>query len=281
MSKVRIVTDSTADIPKEIVEELGILVVPLKIHFGGEVYRDGADIKTVEFIERLNTDQIQPTTSQPSPGEFVALYEQLISRNETIISIHLSGKLSGTVQSARTAKTMLDSKDIYIIDSNTVSMGLGLLVMAAARAASQGCSVREILSLINNKIENSFVFFMVDTLDYLEKGGRIGKASAFLGTLLKIKPILAVEDGQIVPVERARGKNKALDRVVQIISGKSDQSKVYECSIVYGNDYTSVVMLRDNITKTIKCNEPIIAELGPVVMAHAGPGVIGVVLCPE
>lgn len=281
MNRVRIVTDSTADIPNDIVNQLGIIVVPLKVNFGTEVYRDGIDISSSEFIHRLGKEETLPTTSQPSPGEFVAVYEKITAKGESVVSIHLSGELSGTAQSARTAKTMTDSKDIYIIDSRSVSMGLGLIVMSAAAAANEGKSVKEILTMIKDKIEKTTVTFLVDTLDYLEKGGRIGKASAFLGSLLKIKPILAIDDGQILPIERTRGKSKALERISQIVLENIDPSKKYLCSLVYGNDYSSVVTLRDLIKEKVKCSEPVITELGPVIMAHAGPGVVGIVLCPD
>ncbi|HWI55416.1 MAG TPA: DegV family protein [Desulfobacteria bacterium] len=282
MSKIRIVTDSTADLPSDIVDELGIIVIPLKVSFGREVYRDGVDMQSQEFISRLERDDEFPTTSQPSPGEIVAVYEKIIAKGESIISIHLSGKLSGTVQSARTAKTMTDSRDIHVIDSRTISMGLGLIVMAAAKAANEGKSVAEILALINEKIEKTFLIFLVDTLDYLEKGGRIGKASAFLGTLLKIKPILALDDGHIVPIERVRGKTKALERISEIVADRVDFSKRYRCALIYGNDYSSVAMLRDHTQNSIiSWEEPVVTVLGPVIMAHTGPGVVGIVLCPE
>ncbi len=281
MNKVRIVTDSTADLPNELVEELGIIVVPLKVNFGHEVYRDGLDISSEEFISRLEKEDALPTTSQPSPGEFVAVYENLLEKGETIISIHLSGKLSGTIQSAKTARTMIDSKNIHIIDSKSVSMGLGLIVIAAAEAAREGRPVRDILNIINDKIDKSLIIFLVDTLEYLEKGGRIGKANAFLGTLLKIKPILAIEDGQIVPIDKVRGKTRAIERISQIVTERVDTSKWYECSYVYGNDYTGVLQLKDLLQPVLKCGDTIITRLGSVVMTHAGPGVIGLVLCPD
>lgn len=282
MNKIRVVTDSTADLPREIVDELEIIVVPLKVSFGTEVYRDGVDMTTREFIDRLEKDEeILPTTSQPSPGEFVAIYEKLIAKGDTIISIHLSGNLSGTIQSAQTAKTLTDSRDIYIIDSKSASMGLGLIVMAAARAAREGKTVREILAIVKDKIEKNFVLFLVDTLDYLEKGGRIGKAHALLGTILKIKPILTLdEEGQIVPLEKVRGKNRAIERIVEVIRERIDSSKRYSMALVYGNDYSGMVRLKDQILLQINCEEVLISELGPVIMSHTGPGLIGIIVCP-
>ncbi|MHB9095727.1 MAG: DegV family protein, partial [Eubacteriales bacterium] len=222
-----------------------------------------------------------PTTSQPSPGEFVAVYERLIAKGESVISIHLSGKLSGTVQSAQTAKTMTDSKNIYIVDTKSASMGLGLIVIAAARAAREGLPAREVLYLVKEKIERSFVIFLVDTLEYLEKGGRIGKASAFLGTLLKIKPILTIDsDGQVVPMEKVRGKARALERIAQIVCDKTDSSKFYECAAIYGNDYTGVNKLKEQLEPVSHCSITVTTELGPVILSHTGPGLVGIAVCP-
>lgn len=282
MGKVRVVTDSTADIPKEIVEELGIIVVPLKVNFGSEVYRDGVDISSIDFIRRLREESTLPTTSQPSPGEFVAVYERLIAKGDTVISIHLSGKLSGTVQSAQTAKTMTDSRNIYIVDAKSASLGLGLIVIAAATAAREGKSVREILAIVKERIEKSLVLFVVDTLDFLEKGGRIGKANALLGTLLNIKPILTIdEEGQIVPLEKVRGKSKALERLSQIVMEQIDTSKRYACAMVHGDDYQSIVKLKELLNPALNCHSIIVNEIGPVITAHTGPGLIGLILCPD
>ena len=283
MSKVRIVTDSTADIPQELVNKYGIIVVPLKVTIGNQVYRDGVDISTAEIIKRLEKDHgFLPATSQPSPGEFVAVYEKLIQKGEYVISIHLSGKMSGTVQSAQTAKTMTDSRDIYIVDSKSASMGLGLIVIAAAIAAKEGKPVREILSIVKEKVERSFVLFLVDTLDYLEKGGRIGKASALLGALLKIKPVLTIdEDGQIIPIEKVRGKIRAIERIAQIVADRTDSSRYYNYAVLHGNDYSGFVKLKEELEKVLRDSHSMSAEIGPVILSHTGPGLTGVAICPD
>lgn len=282
MSKVRIVTDSTADIPKKIANELGIIVVPLKVSLGGEVYRDGVDITSREMIAGIMKGNVHPTTSQPSPGEFVAVYENLIDKGETVISIHISGKLSGTVQSAQTAKAMTDSRDIHIVDSKSASMGLGLIVIAAARAAAAGMDFREILHLVKEKIEKHFILFLVDSLDYLEKGGRIGKANAFLGTLLKIKPILTVDqEGQVVPLEKARGRMKAFERISGIIAERTDRAKAYQCALLGVNDEEGLAKLAQFVKPVLNCDDFIIADLGPVILSHTGPGTIGIVVYPK
>ncbi|MFA5881576.1 MAG: DegV family protein [Eubacteriales bacterium] len=279
MGRVRIVTDSTADIPQELVDELGIIVVPLKVSFGSDIYRDGVDIKPREFIALMEKEKVMPTTSQPSPGEFVSVYENLAAKGDTVVSIHLSGKLSGTVQSAQTAKAMTGARDVYIIDSKTASMGLGLIVLAAAKAAKEGQPIREVMSVIKYKMARTFVIFLVDTLEYLEKGGRIGKASAFLGTMLKIKPILTVDAGQVIPLEKVRGKAAAIDRIAQIVTDRTDISKHYVCSFVYGNDYEAMTSLKEKVLPVFNCENLIVTEIGPVIMSHTGPGLVGVVLC--
>jgi DegV family protein with EDD domain len=186
------------------------------------------------------------------------------------------------VQSAQIAKTISDSRDIYIVDSKSASMGLGLIVIAAARAAAEGKSVREILDLVKMKIDSHFILFFVDTLAYLEKGGRIGKASAFLGTLLKIKPILTVDvEGQVTPLEKVRGKVRAFERIASIISERTDITKSYECALLGVNDEEAMAKLKQLVEPILNCEDFKIAELGPVILSHTGPGTIGVVVCPK
>ncbi|WP_418790118.1 DegV family protein [Phosphitispora sp. TUW77] len=281
MGNVRIITDSTADLPQELIEALDIIVVPLKVSFGNDIYRDGVDISSDEFISRLKKEDSLPITSQPSPGEFVAIYEQLTSMGDTVISIHISSQLSGTVQSAKTAMAMIDSRNVYVIDSASASMGLGLIVLAAAKAAKEGASVRKILNIVDERIDKSFIIFMVETLEYLEKGGRIGKAGSFLGSLLKIKPILTLKDGMVVPLEKARGEGRAIERMAEIIKDKTGGTKKYNYSLVYGSNYASLMRLREKIMPDCNLQAPIIAKLGSVIMSHTGPEVIGISICPK
>lgn len=281
MGTVRIVTDSTADLPQELAEQYGIIIVPLKVMFENEVYRDGMDIDAADFYKRMREKHnTLPTTSQPSPGEFVAVYESLTLKGNSVISIHISSALSGTFHSAQLAKTMVDSKDIFVIDSRSVSMGLGLIVLAAAKAAKEGQNRKQILTLINDLIKKVNIFFVVDNLDYLEKGGRIGKAGALLGSLLNIKPILTIKDGQVAPLEKVRGKARALERMVDLAVDGYPQGSQLMCSVVHADDYISLMKLQDKVVKTLNCSEIIISELGPVVGTHAGPGTIGLVVYP-
>lgn len=278
MQSVHIVTDSTADLPKNLVRESGITVVPLKVIFGSaEALRDSVDIETAEFYRRQVEKQELSTTSQPTPSEFAEVYKDLSGQGGSIISIHISSGLSGTVQSARIAAGMLPEADIEVVDSRVVSMGLGLIVLEAARAAREGKTKAEIMSIISCMVDQTRVIFAVDTLEYLARGGRIGRAQAFLGTLLNIRPILHLKDGLVHPLEKVRGKSRAIDRIAQIAADSMGGRPVY-CSLVHGMDPTGMEQLRQKAVAMLNlASEPVISELGAVVGTHTGPGVLGII----
>lgn len=280
MGTVRIVTDSTADLPAELVEKYGIIVVPLKVVFGQEIYRDGVDLDASTFYHRLRNSAALPTTSQPAPGEFVALYERLTQKGDSVISIHITSALSGTFHSAQLAKTMVDSKDVFVIDSRSCSMGLGLIVLAAARSAREGRTRKEILNQVSELIDRVKVLFVVDTLEFLARGGRIGKAGSLLGALLNIKPILGLADGMVVPLEKVRGKARATERMVELAAGGFDPGRRLVCAIVHSDDYTSMLKVQERVKSMLNCSEIIISELGSVVGTHVGPGVVGIIVYP-
>jgi len=281
LQKVGIVTDSTADIPENLVQELGITVVPLKVIFDDqEVLRDGVDIKAEEFYPRLQKAKNLPRTSQPTPAEFAAAYEDLAAKYETIISIHISSKMSGTIQSARTGAQMVPGADIEVIDSTYVSMGCGFIVLEAAKAAQAGKTKEEILFLVNDMISKMLVYFIPETLEYLEKGGRIGKAQAFAGTLLNIKPIVYITEGIIHPYEKVRGRKRAIDRLVQVVSEKVGREQVL-CALAHGMNPEGVEELRKKVVTQINVIEkPIVYVPGAIVGTHSGPGVLGLICCP-
>jgi DegV family protein with EDD domain len=282
LPKIGIVTDSTADIPDDLVQELGITVVPLKVIFDDhEVLRDGVDIQREEFYDRLQKAKTLPRTSQPTPAEFAATYENLATKYETIISIHISSKMSGTIQSARMGAQMVPGADIVVIDSTYVSMGCGLIVLEAAKAAQAGKTKEEILSLIDQMISRMLVYFIPETLEYLEKGGRIGKAQAFAGTLLSIKPIVYISEGIIHPYEKVRGRKRAIERLVQVVSEKVGRKEVL-CALPHGMDPEGVEELRKRVVTQLNVvAEPIVYVPGAIVGTHAGPGVLGLICCPE
>ena len=215
---VKIVTDSTSDIPPSLAEELGITVVPLNVHFGTDVFKDGIDIKPDEFYGKLVSSSRLPTTSQPSVGDFLSIYDELGKEHKEIVSIHISGKLSGTLKSATQAKAQYSGDArIEAIDSKHGSIGLAMVALAAYKAASDGLGLDDVIKEIQSAINEVEFFAMVDTLEYLEKGGRIGKAQAFMGSMLKIKPILTVRDGEVFPLEKIRSRNKGIDRICELV----------------------------------------------------------------
>ena len=278
MPGVKIVTDSTADIPAELAKEYNITVVPLKVFFGDEVFRDGVDLTPGNFFQKLEKCATLPTTSQPTPAEFQEYYRPLIEKESSIISIHISSRMSGTFQSAQLAKKIMGYQDLEIIDSQTVSVPLAMMVFATAKVARAGGTKEEILSLLRRIMENQQTHFVVDTLDYLQRGGRIGKAQAFLGTLLNVKPLLCIREGEIHPREKVRGMNKALNRLVQVAREQFKDEKVL-VYLTHGNEPEILGKLRLKAQENLNCVEVWENQLGPVVGTHVGPGVVGFAIC--
>ena len=277
MGNVKIVTDSTADLPESLVEEFKISVVPLKVIFGNEIFREGIDIKNEEFYHKLTSCQQLPTTSQPSPGEFKQVYEELTNDGSSVISIHISSLLSGTYQSALMAQKELHTRDITVIDSKKVSMGLGMAVLEAAQAAKAGKTAAEIVSLVEQLIPKIHIYFVVNTMEYLQKGGRIGKASALLGTMLNIKPVLMIEDGLVVPMQKIRGKGKAVDRLAEMLKDFAGRHGPLRCALMHADALDETMRFHQRLISQITPCEFIIANIGVVVGTHGGPGLIGVV----
>jgi len=283
MAKIKIVTDSTADIPLDVRTSLGISMVPLKVHFGKDTYRDGVSIHAEQFYDLLMKSDSLPTTSQPSPVDFLELYKQLTEDSQTqVISIHLSSALSGTYQAAILAKSLLQNKaDITIIDSKTASSGIGLLVIAAALAAKEGNTKEHIIALIHKLREQTELYFLVDTLDYLQKGGRIGKASAYIGSLLNIKPILSIdESGEVYSVDKVRGKVKAMHRMMELIKQKIQSAQGIHVIIAHSHALETAEQFAAMLQDNFKVSSLSYTSIGPVIGTHAGPGAIGVFVRP-
>lgn len=275
MAIVKIVTDSTADIPKEIAEKWDIRVVPLKVHMDGETYLDGVTIKPSEFFEKLQNSNQFPSTSQPSPAEFEQTYREIIDRcgdDAQILSIHLSSALSGTYQSACLARGMIGSTaDIEVIDSKKASYILGMIVVEAAKLAYNGGSKRQCMALIDKMIREMKQFFVLDSLAYLQKGGRIGKAQAIVGTLLNVKPILSLnEAGEVYPFEKTRGKKKAIATMLEQCKNYAQNDEVI-VSALYGVNRSEAERLKERLTRDFNVKEITISEIGPVIGAHVGP----------
>lgn len=271
---VRIVTDSTSDLPREFVEELGIKVVPLNVHFGEETFLDWVELTPEDFFTKLRQSDILPRTSQPSPGDFVTAYKEVGASGDSIISLHISDKLSGTCQSAYMARDMLQDYDIEVINSKITSMALGYVVIEAARAAKEGKSKEEVLEIINKNLEGIHIFFLVDTLEYLQKNGRIGKASAFLGGMLNVKPILSLNDGIVVPVEKVRGKTRARRRLVELLKERIP-GKAIKGAVIHGDALEGAEELAEVLKEEFEIEEIIITMIGSIIGSHTGPGTLG------
>lgn len=278
---VKIVTDSTADIPEKLVKEYGIGVVPLNIHFGDEVLKDGVDIWSEEFYHRLKNEAVLPTTSQPAPGEFLKVYESIGEPGDTIISIHISGEMSGTVRTARIAADMLEDKlKIHVIDSRYVCMALGMLVLRAAKLAKEGASPEVIIAEVERLSNELAVYFTVNSLEYLSRNGRIGKATSFLGGLLNIKPLLGIEGGVIVPTERIRGNFSkiATELVTRFVERYGE--KPVELWCVHTEMPELAVALQQEAMKRLNVAASHIGLIGPIVGTHAGPYIVGMIGLP-
>lgn len=279
MAKVKIVVDSTADISRERREALGIEMVPLGVLFGNETYLDGVTITPDEFYDKLAASPSLPTTSQPSPAEFASKYEQLLAEEPgtQIISYHLSSAVSGTYQSALLASTMLEGEpDITVIDTKSASYGYGLLAVRAAEMAAAGRSKEEILAETDRLDKDRKLYFMVDTLEYLQKGGRIGKAAALFGSILNIKPILTLDDeGYVSAVDKVRGPKKAMQRIADMLEMSFGSDPVYTI-YAYSKHAEPANELRELIDSRFNVKSVEYTTLGAVIGTHVGPGTAAV-----
>ena len=275
MSKVAVVTDSSPYIPNQIIEENNIHVVPLTVIWGDENYYDGVDITPVEFYQRLETAKVMPSTSQPSVADFEVLFRKLYQQGFDILAVLLSEDLSGTISSATQAKSMLPEAKIEIINSRTLAMALGFQVLAAARAANQGASLEECKRLVLDARDKAGVIFVLDTLEFLHRGGRIGGAKRFVGTLLNVKPVLAIEDGLVVPLDSVRTQKKALERIVVLIEERTAGHQNIRLATLHANNPETAQFILDQALKRIPVVEQVFSEVSPVIGTHAGPGAVG------
>lgn len=269
---VAVVVDSTADIPQAIRDELAISVVPLTVLFGNETFLDGVEMTGDQFYARLIEGSVHPKTSQPSPGLFAETYERLSRDHEGIISIHLSGKLSGTVRSAEQARELVPDVPVRVIDSGSVSMGFGFLGIEAARMAGAGQSLDQIADQIEAQARQANVWAALDTLKFLERGGRIGGARAFLGTLLNVKPIIQIR-GEVQPAEQVRTHKKAMARLIELAKSQAPYSHL---SVMYSTDQQYVDEVVDQLSSFHPREEIVTAQLTPVLGVYGGPKLVGV-----
>jgi DegV family protein with EDD domain len=269
---VAIVTDSTADLPTQLTKSRSITVVPLTLNFEGRSLLDGVDIRPSEFYRKLPNATTHPTTSQPSAGRFAETYAQLLNDHDEIVSIHISEKLSGTYASAVQGADMTDPKRVRVVDSQLVSMSLGLVTLAATEMAAKGESATSIADRVTAMREHVQTYFSVATLEFLRRGGRIGRANAMLGSVLQVKPVLCIRDGQVTPLERVRTFDRALNRIIELARAVD---RGHGLCVIVGHadaedDAERVARGLEDMAETL-----MIQPLGPVVGAHAGPGVVG------
>lgn len=272
--RIAIVTDSTADLPPRRAQELGITIIPLTINFGLEQYRDGVDITSEDFYPLLAASPTLPTSSQPSPAAFKAVYEKLLAEYDSIISIHISSGLSGTINAALTAKEMV-AGEIHVVDSKSVSLGIGLIVLEAREMVEQGLAANEIVAQLDRVCQNTEVLFTLDTLEYLHKGGRIGKVAAVMGSLLNIKPIVRVVDGIYIPAGKARRQEQALQEIVNQFKNLARGRKIKRLVVAHGAAEPAAARLANKLYQALNQEPEMLMAVGPVIGVHTGPGTVG------
>jgi DegV family protein with EDD domain len=272
---VAIVTDSTCDIPADLVEQYDLTVVPLYVVWGDEELRDGVEIDQSTFYSRLPADPTHPSTSQPTPGDFVRTIAGLDAREVLIVT--LSKALSGTYESACRAREELDLP-IYVVDSYSLSMGLGWQVLAAARARERGADVEEMMAAAEQVRERTSLLLTVDTLEYLHRGGRIGSAAKLLGSLVQLKPLLEInhETGVLEPLEKIRTRKRALRRLVEETFERVDPSEPAHVAIIHGAAPEDARSLLHEVLERCEQVEPVVSAITPVLGVHGGPGVVGI-----
>lgn len=277
MSKIAVVTDSTTYMPPELLKKHNISVVPQILIWGDQTYRDGVDIQSAEFFTRLKTTKVMPTTSQASVVSFQEIFQDLVNKDFEVIALLVSTKLSGTVQSAIQARELMGpaGEKVHVVDSQSVAMALGFQSLAVARAIEAGASLKDAIALAERSHEYTGVFFAVDTLEFLHRGGRIGGAQRFIGSALNLKPILAIQDGRVEGIERIRTKSKAQDRVLELCIEKVNNRTPVRLATLHANAADEAKALLARAEQALKPVESIFTEVSPTVGTHAGPGTVG------
>ena len=274
--KVAIVADSTSSLTQAMGQAYGIHVVPIYVTFGTQTYRDGIDLDADLFYRLLRDSKSLPTTAQPTATDFVRTYSALSEQAEAIVSIHISHEMSATLDSALSARRELPHVPISVIDSRSVSMGLGLMAIAAARAAVAGQDAAAVVRLVEELIPKMNIIFTVETLEYLHKGGRIGGAAALAGSVLSIKPVLCVRDGRIEPLEKPRTRKRAVERMLDLVAEQAGASGAMHAAILHCAAPDAAQHLAEQMAFRYQCKELLTVEAGPIIGTHAGPGTLGV-----
>ncbi|KTB48930.1 DegV family protein [Dehalogenimonas alkenigignens] len=272
--RIKIITDSTADLPINLVGDLGITVVPVYVRFGNEVFRDGVDITQEEVYRRLLAGEVPPATSQPPPADFAAYYREALKNYDEVISIHLSSKLSGTFNSALSGRDLLPEKArITVLDSLSLSMGLGLAAVTAARLCLAGASKEAIVESVKQTAPLTRIIAMFDTLKYAFRSGRLGAAKSLIGGILNVKPLLTLRDGSFWPVGIARTRVRAFDTMVDLVRKTPD---IADVAVVYATTPDEAETLKERLSAFVEKTRIHISRLGPALGAHGGPGIMAV-----
>ena len=273
---VKIITDTLSDITGDLVDELGIIVVPLYVRFGEEVYRDRVEITTEDFYRRLVSESTFPSTTQPTPNDFAEVYNDVAKEADEILVIVVSSKLSGTYQSATQAKEGFEGKcRIEIVDSLSVAMGMGLIVISAAKAVQAGANLDEVTKLARGAVSRSHMVIYFDTLKYLAKGGRIGKAQGLLGSMLSVKPILTMKDGEMAPLTRMRSLNAGMDYLYNAVAGVP---KIEELAVEHTTNPADADAMTERLSAVYPKERIYRSDISPVIGVHAGPNALAVSL---
>jgi DegV family protein with EDD domain len=275
MSKVTIVTDSAATVPKDLAQELNIHVVPVLLNFGSQSLRDGVDVTPTEVYRQLRANKRIPTSSAPSVGDFVRVYASVAQQASGILSIHVAARLSTTHNVALVASQLVNGVPIHVYDSNTAAMAQGFIVLEAARAAARGATLDGVLDRADEVTSRVQFYFILDTFEYLKRGGRIGAAAALMGTMLQIKPVLHLRDGQVDVLVRPRTRRKALEVLLQLMEAKVGTRPVH-MAVSHADAPQEAEELRQTVAERFNCIELFTTEFTPVMGAHTGPGLLGV-----
>lgn len=272
---IKIVTDSTADIPQTLLERYDIRLVPINIQFEQETYREGLDLDRPTFFQKL--EACMPTSSQPSPGQFAEVYQSLLDQGHSVLTIVITSRHSGTYQSALLAKSMLPAAPVEVFDSLSISMGTGYQVLAAARAAEEGRSMEEILQLLQAIRARTHLYFTPATLKYLQRSGRVGKLAGALSALLKVTPIIKVEDGVLEAFEKVRTRRKAIDRLVSLTARAVGTTEPVKLAVIQAEVHDEAQALRARLEEKFNCDEMHVVDLACSLTVHGGPGIIGII----